>query len=292
MLNQIIKINPYALYVYCDGAMDYDSKNTGGIGYEIVFPESVDLENIRESFGRYQGANIERIELEGIITGIEAAIHIFEKEREKLKNINTIIVITDRFRLNDNEGTNPFRIRDWRKNNWCNHEDKAIKNSDLLDKLDKKRKKLSEIAYSKVRIEYKSRKLNKVADSLSKNGKKKTITDDSIAIKGLKVGKRKFEGLEVVYKSLKESEEILIHIFLKTPVSDQWEISAEICSGINIGKKVKIYSDDKLASKLQRRHEYNIKVKKVYSHHITIFRSMKELKDSNKIIGLSSEQII
>ena len=285
-MNQIIKTNPYALYVYCDGAMDYNSKNNGGVGYEIVFPEFVNFENIRESFGRYQGANIERIELEGIISGIEAVIHIFEQEREKLKNINTIIVVTDRFRLNDNEGTNPFKIREWRKNDWCNHEGKAIKNSDLLDKLDKKRKKLSEIAYSMVRIEYKSRKLNKVADTLAKDGKKKIITDDSIAVKGLKVGKRKFEGIEVIYKSLKEKDEMLIHIFLKSPVNEQWEISAEICRGINIGKKVKIYSDDKLASKLQRRHEYNIKVKKTYSHHITIFRSMKELKDSNKIMGL------
>jgi ribonuclease HI len=284
-MDPIVKTNPYALYVYCDGAMDYDSKNTGGIGYEIVFPESVDLDNIRESFGRYQGANIERIELEGIISGVEAVIRVFEKEREKLKNINTIIVVTDRFRLNDNEGTNPFRIKDWRKNKWCNHEGKAIKNSDLLDKLDKKRKKLSEIAYSNVRIEYKSRKLNKVADTLAKNGKKKLITDDRIAVKGLKVGKRKFEGIEVIYKSLKEKDEMLVHIFLKSPVNDQWEILVEICNGINIGRKVKIYSDDKLASKLQRRNEYKVKLKTVYSHHVTIFRSIKKLKNSNNISG-------
>jgi ribonuclease HI len=278
-MKQITTINPYALYVYCDGAMDYDSKNTGGIGYEIVFPETVDLENIRESFGRYQGANIERIELEGIITGIEALISIFEKESEKLRGINTIIVVTDRFRLNDNEGTNPFRIRDWRKNNWCNHEGRAIKNSDLLDKLDKKRKKLSEMALSKIRIEWKSRKSNKVADALAKNAKKKMITDDSIAVKGLKIGKRKYEGIEVIYKSLKVKDEMSIHIFLKSPVNDQWEISAEICKGINIGRKVKIYSDDKLAAKLQRRHQYNVKIKSVYTHHITIFRTVKEFKE-------------
>ena len=30
-------MNPYALYIKCDGAMDYDSKNPGGVGFEIIF---------------------------------------------------------------------------------------------------------------------------------------------------------------------------------------------------------------------------------------------------------------
>jgi ribonuclease HI len=259
--------------------MNYDSKNTGGIGFEVIFPDSVELENIKEKHGKYEGANIERIELEALISGMEFTLNIYDKYSEKLSNINTIIFITDRFRLNDKEGTSPFKIKEWRKNKWCNHEGKEIKNHDLLDKLDKKRKKLSDVARSKVSIEYKPRKQNRVADKLAKAGKQYSISDDSIAIKGLKVGKRKYDGTEVKYNTLKENEEIHIHVFLKIPLNKQWEISAEICESINIGKKLKIYSDDKLAAKLQRRHEYNVKIKKVYSHHIQIFRTIKALKN-------------
>ena len=272
-------MNPYALYIKCDGAMNYDSKNTGGVGFNIEFPDFVDLENIRESLGRYEGANIERLELEALISGMEYVINLYKKEREKLSSINTIIFVTDRFRLNDKEGTNPFKIQEWRKNKWCNHEGKAIKNHDLLDKLDKKRKKLSVIARSKINIEYKPRRQNKVANKLAKVGKQFAIPDDSLAIKGLKVGKRKYDGPEIIYDSQNEKEGIHIHVFLKTPVNNQWEISAEICNGTNFGKKLKIYSDDKLAAKLQRRHEYEVRIKKVFSHHVIIFRTIKEFKN-------------
>ena len=278
-------MNPYALYVKCDGAMYYDSKNTGGIGLNIEFPDFVDLENIRESLGRYEGANIERLELEALISGMEYVINLYKKESEKLSRINTIIFITDRFRLNDKEGTNPYKIQEWRKNKWCNHEGKAIKNHDLLDKLDKKRKKLSVIALSKIYVEFKPRRQNKVADKLAKAGKQIAILDDSIAVKGLKVGKRKYDGSEIIYNSLNDKEDIHIHVFLKTPVNNQWEISAEICNGTNFGKKLKIYSDDKLAAKLQRRHEYEVRIKKVFSHHIIIFRTINEFKNK---IGINS----
>ena len=125
-----ISINPYAIYVYCDGAMQYDSKSTGGVGFEIVFPESVELENIQKSFGRYEGANIERLELEGILQGMNGVLDVFQQEREKFRNVQTIIFITDRLSLADSNKTNPYRIRDWRKNKWRNHEGKAIKNID------------------------------------------------------------------------------------------------------------------------------------------------------------------
>lgn len=271
-------MNPHALYVKCDGSMNYDSKNTGGVGFEIIFPDSVNLENITETRGKYEGANIERLELEALISGMEYLIDFYEKESEALSNVNTIIFVTDRFGLNDNERTNPFKIQEWRKNKWCNFEGKEIKNSDLLDKIDKKRKKLSTIARSGIRIEYKPRKQNKVADKLAKQGKKYPIVDDSIAVKGLKVGRRKFDGNEINYKSLKEKEELHIHIFLKTPVNKQSEISTEICEGKNLGKVVKIYSDDKLAIKLQRGNEYKIKIKSVFRYHIEIFRTIKKIK--------------
>ncbi|MBU2492648.1 MAG: hypothetical protein KJ571_08500 [Bacteroidetes bacterium] len=269
-------MNPYALYIKCDGSMNYDSKNSGGIGFEVIFPESVGMENIREFYGRYERANIEGIEIEALTSGIEFVIDLYKKEGDKLSNINTIIFVTDRYNLNDAERTNPYRIQEWRKNKWCNHEGKEIKNYDMLDKLDKKRRKLSEVARSKIFIEYKPRKQNKVADKLAKAGRRLSIPDESIAIKGLKVGKRKYDGSEIDYKLLKENEEILIHIFLKSPLKQQWEISSEICEGMNLGKKIRIYLDNKLASKLKRRHEYLVRIKKIYTHHVEIFRTIKE----------------
>jgi len=269
--------NPYALYVYCDGAMNYDSENTGGVGYEIVFPDFIDLENIQESHGRYEGGTIERLELEGLIQGMEAVERLYKNESEKLRDISAIILITDRYRLNDQEGTNAYKIREWRKNKWCNYEGKPIKNHDLLDKLDKKRKKLSDIAFKKVSIEFKPRRQNKAADKLAKKGKKQSIVNETIAVKGLKIGKRKYDGAEVIYKTLKAKDEIHIHVFKKTPVKDQWEVSVEICKGEIIGRKLKIYSDNELSAKLKRRNEYIIRLKEVFNHHVTIYRTLKKI---------------
>ena len=72
-MNKVLQ-NPYALYVYCDGAMDYGPKNAGGIGLEIFFPEFVGLESIKKSIGSYEGANIERMELEAIIQGMKEVL--------------------------------------------------------------------------------------------------------------------------------------------------------------------------------------------------------------------------
>ena len=47
--------NPHALYINCDGAMDYDSINAGGVGFVIKFPESAQLEDISVSLGKYKG---------------------------------------------------------------------------------------------------------------------------------------------------------------------------------------------------------------------------------------------
>ena len=174
--------------------------------------------------------------------------------------------------------TSPFKIKDWRKNDWHNYEGKAIKNSDLLDKIDKTRKKLSDKTYCRVRIEYLRRKYNKAANRLAKTGKQKAIVDHSLSIKGIKMGKRKFDGDTIDYKKLKNKENLLIQIFKKEPVRDLWEINAEICEGENLGKKLNIYTDDKLEKKLHRHHSYLIKIKNVYTNHIIIFRTIKEIK--------------
>jgi ribonuclease HI len=135
-------IDPYAIYVYCDAAMDYDSKNTGGVGVEIRFPEFVDLGSIKKSIGRYEGSNIERLELEAILQGMNELIDIFQSQKKKLRNIGRVIFITDRAGLDDSEKTSPYRIRDWRKHSWHNYEGKPIKNKELLDRIDKTRQKL------------------------------------------------------------------------------------------------------------------------------------------------------
>jgi len=277
-----MQINPYAIYVRCDGAMDYDSQNSGGVGCVIIFPDFVDLENINISIGRYEGGNIERLEIEAIIQGMNMLLKIFDSYTEKLKNVNTIIVTTDRYKLNDSELTNAYRIRAWKKNNWHNYEGKAIKNSELLDKVDKTRKKLSAKTFCSVRIEYQPRRFNKAADNLAKKGKKKETINDSIALKGRKIGKRKFDGDDINYNTLNERELLVVHVFKKEPVREQWEINVEVCEGSFIGRKLKIYSDDSLEKKFHRHHFYSVKIKKVFTHHITIFRTIKEIKIEKK----------
>ena len=43
--------NPYAVYVNCDGAMNYGKNNPGGVGFIINFPDFVALEPIEISIG-------------------------------------------------------------------------------------------------------------------------------------------------------------------------------------------------------------------------------------------------
>ena len=228
--------NPYALYVFCDGSMDYNARNTGGVGLEIVFPDSIDLENIKKSFGRYEGANIERLELEAILQGMNEVIELFDNNQDILANIKAIIVITDRFGLNDDDKTSQYRIREWRKNGWHNFEGKAIKNSDLLDKIDKTRKKLIDKTFCSLEINYGRRKFNKTADKLAKEGKKQPTLERNIALNGIKIGKRKFDDIGVDYRNLVKKQEYIVHVYKKEPVLDQWEISVEICEGKLFGK--------------------------------------------------------
>jgi len=271
-------VNPYALYVHCDGAMDYDSKNTGGVGVEIRFPDFVDLENIELPIGRYEGANIERIELEAILQGMNEVLKLFKVNARALEEVNTIIFVTDRYGLNDNDKTSPFRIRDWRRNKWCNHEGKAIKNSDLLDKIDKTRKKIYDKTHRSLRIEYGRRKFNKAADKLAKKAKKQARAKRDIAIKGVKLGKRKYDSTEVDYNLLDDKSEHFVHIFKKEPVREQWAISAEFCEGSFKGRKLSIYTDDSIERRLHRHHYYTIRIKNVFTHHVVIYKTIRERK--------------
>ena len=206
--NFSMSYNPHAIYVHCDGAMDYNSKSTGGVGYKIIFPDFIDLESIPESNGRYEGANIERLELEAIIQSMEEILKVSKiHNKEKLRNANQIIFVTDRFALQDSDRTNPFKIKEWRKNGWHNHEGKPIKNSDLLEKLDKTRKKIHDLLYCRVRNKYKPRKLNKAVDKLAKAGKELALIKNDIAIKGTKTARRLFDRISIDYKLLKGNQD-------------------------------------------------------------------------------------
>jgi len=270
--------NPYAIYVNCDGAMNYNSKNSGGVGFVIRFPDTIQFDDISASLGIYTGGNIERLEMEALIQAMKAVKKLFEKHKDTLRNIQQIIFITDRFGLSDTENTNAYKINAWRSNGWKNYEGKPIKNHELLDKLDKIRKKLSEQTYTRVNIEYRPRKQNKVADKLAKAGKTKGLINQSLATKGQKIGKRKFGGEEIIYGNLTVKDELHVRIFRKDPVLEEWEVWAEICEGQYKEKKLKIYVDNILASKLKRMNEFIIKIKAVFTHHIQIFRTIRHLK--------------
>ena len=271
-------VNPYAAYVYCDAAMDYDSKHTGGVGLEITFPDFVPLETVTIPMAKYEGANIERLELEAILRGMDEILNIFELNPVELQDVNAIILVTDRYGLNDREKTSPFRIRDWRKNKWHNHEGKAIKNSDLLDQVDKFRKKISDRTHLPVRIEFRKRKFNKTADKLAKKAKSEGVIKRDISLKGSKIGKRKYDGTEVDYRLLFSKSEYIVHIYKKEAVSEQWAISAEFCDGDLRGRKLTIYTDESIERKLHRHHNYLLRIKRVYAHHVIIYSTIRERK--------------
>jgi hypothetical protein len=140
--------NPYAIYVNCDGAMDYNSENSGGIGFVIRFPDSIPLDNISEKLGIYTGGDIERLEIEAIIQAMNSVMDLFETHREMLKNIGQIVFITDRIGLCDSERTNPYKIKTWRQNKIADKLAKAGKKEGFTNEsLSKKGEKIGKRKY-------------------------------------------------------------------------------------------------------------------------------------------------
>jgi len=195
--------NPYAVYVNCDGAMDYTKNNPGGVGFLIRFPDFIALEPIKISIGTYFNGNIEQLEIEALIQAMKRTKEVFELYHDELRNVGEIIFITDRYGLREDDKTSPYRIKEWRRNGWKNYEGKPIKNHKLLDELDKTRLKLSKTAFAKVTIEWRRRKQNKQADKLAKTGKQFGLPNLKLKKKGEKIGKRKLSGPELNYKNLK-----------------------------------------------------------------------------------------
>jgi ribonuclease HI len=260
--------NPHAIQVHCDGAMNYDSLQTGGIGFVIDFPDSLDLEPITKSF-RSDNQGIHRLEY---IAAIEAMTFLYSylKDNKHFWNYSSgIEIYTDRFSIVGL--VDPYKIQDWRRGKWKNHEGVPIKDADLLDKIDKLRKKISSIGVGGVSISFKKRKENKQADKLAKKGKKiLNRGSNDIEIKDRRVTRRKYNGPEVDYTKLQIGLHLNVRVYAWHTINDQVELSFEICSGKFLGFVLKSYItiDQKLF--FHRTYSYKIEIEKVLKHQVKI----------------------
>lgn len=265
------------IHIHTDGAMDLDTEQTGGTAYVIKFPESLGIQNIEESFRRDR-QGIHRLEMIAILEAIEALIKWTKNNTKYLRNISGVIIHTDRISLT--ELLNPWKISGWRRSGWKNHEGKPIKDKDLLDKIDKARKKLNNKIRGRIEIVYIRRKYNKQADNLSKKGKvsvnkhRKIINE-----KNSKVANRLFDGEEVRYGDLRVSDQLEVRVYMKDPVQKDFEVSAEISGGEHFGKKIKIYVSFIEELELHRHHYYKVTIKDVYKHHIRIMPDFEEVNN-------------
>ena len=268
--------NPYAIYINCDGAMSYDSKNTSGVGIVISFPDSVDLETIEIPIGRYEGANIERVELEAIIQSMNEILIVYKKHYQILNSVGAIIIRTDRSGLVDR--TNPYGIARCRRIGCKFFEGKEIKNTDLLDKVDKTRNKIYKTTGHFITIEHIRRKKNKRADKLAKIGKTQLPGKRSIATTSTKVARRLFDGDFVNYQRLVTKNSVTIRIYKKEAVGKRIEATAEIFEGSFLGRKITLYIQQELENRLHRHHIYKIRIKNILTHYIEIYKTIKEIK--------------
>lgn len=261
--------NPYAIQVHCDGAMDYDSSQTGGNGFVIEFPDSFEMEPITASL-RNDGQGIHRLEMISLIEAMEELLSFGKRNPELIRKAAAVEIYTDRLRATDGELTNPYRIRGWRRNGWKNYEGKPIKDKDLLDKIDKTRNKLSQVVGGSVSINYEREKRNKVADKLSKVGKRAGVRGRIMPEKKQRrVIRRSYDGPEIKYSQLSVDEVLEVRLYAWEPVGKEFEACFEICSGNFEGRIVKVYIDDEQKAEVHRGHRYAMEIAEVYAHHVT-----------------------
>ena len=262
--------NPQAIQVHCDGAMDYDTNQTGGNGFEIAFPDVFELEPVTKSI-RNDGQGIHRLEMISIIESMEELLSILKENPELARGSAGVEIYTDRFSVTDGELIGPYRIRDWRKNKWRTHEGKPVKNSDLLDRIDKTRLKLSKAVGGLVTVTFKRRTQNKVADKLARAGKLTATRGKRLIEKNKRrVIKRIYDGDEVDYSRVSSDAIIEVRVYAWMPVNNDYEICFESCSGDFEGHIIKTYVTQELKDQLQRGHFYMINIAEVFKHHIRI----------------------
>jgi ribonuclease HI len=250
--------------------MNYDRNQTGGNGFVIEFPDTIEIDPIQRSL-RNDRQGIHRLEMISIIEAMEELLVLAKREPEMLRRAAAVEIYTDRIRVTDDYLANPYAIRDWRKNGWKNHEGKATKDSDLLDKIDKTRLKLSKAVGGSVSISYKREKNNKVADKLSKAGKTTANRGRKIFVaKQRRVTRRIYDGQEVGYGQIGGGTIFEARVYAWELVRKQVEVCFEACSGKFEGCIVKAMIEEAEKSGLHRGHIYLIEVDAVFKHHIRI----------------------
>lgn len=261
--------NPHAIQIHCDGAMDYDKNKTGGNGFIIEFPDNLNIEPILHLF-RNDGQGIHRLEIISIIDAMKELLVFSKNFPNILRGCSGVEFYTDRMHVTDNYLTNPYKINDWRKNGWVNDDGKEIKDKDLLDLLDKTRKKLSSLVCGRITIDYEREKQNKIADKLSKKAKYIGLKGRTTAKKkNRRVIKRFYNGTEIDYSNVNK-EEINVRVYAWENIREQTEVFFEICSEYLHGRIIRTYVDDELKSKLHRGHIYTIKIIEILKGYIKI----------------------
>jgi ribonuclease HI len=262
--------NPQSIQIHCDGAMDYDPNQTGGNGFHIDFPDFFEIEPIHRSL-RNDGQGIHRLEMISIVEAMEEIIAFLNKNPVLARQAAGVEMYTDRFSVTDGELINPYRIKEWRKAGWKNHEGKPIKNADLLEKIDKTRIKVIKAVGGSVTVSYKRRKYNKVADKLAKAGKiSVTRGRRIIAMSNRRVIKRLYDGEEIEYQKISKDLRLKVRVYAWQPVGDEYEICFEICSGEFEGQIIKTSVLPAEKQGLQRGHFYLVNVDSVLKHHVKI----------------------
>jgi len=272
--------NPHVININCDGAMDRDQRQTGGNGFCIEFPDFLNLEPISKSI-RNDGQGIHRLEMISILESMEKLLSFGKQNPGILHKVAGVNIYTDRIKVTDAELLNPYRIQEYRKNRWLNHENKPIKDKDLLDKIDKIRKKLHQEVGGIIKIEYIPEKKNKNADKLSKIGKRSLIHDKKIIKKKrVHVTRRIFDGPEIDYSLIHENDLLIVHVYIWEAVQNQFELKTEIMDGQYLGRIIRIYVAPAVKTDVHLNHCYEVKIKNVYTHHVEI-ESFKEISREN-----------
>lgn len=269
--------NPRAIRIECDGAMDYDTKQRGGNGFVIKFPDIFELEPIVKAI-RNDGQGIHRLEMISLIEAMLELLAFAKADPELIQKAEAVELYTDRESVTDDTQTNRYKIREWRKNKWKNYEGKDVKNSDLLDKIDKTRIKLEGVVRGGVSIRWIPRKQNRTADKLSKAGK---ITDQR-GRKLLRTNRRQvvcriFDGSEIKYENLKPGDTITARLYSTELINKQYEACFEICSEKFTGQILKVSVEEGQKTTIHKHHFYIFDVENVLTHHITA-KSFREVK--------------
>ncbi|KKT62677.1 MAG: hypothetical protein UW55_C0010G0026 [Candidatus Giovannonibacteria bacterium GW2011_GWA2_44_26] len=270
--------SPYAIHIRCDGSMDYDSKQTGGYGFVIEFPDSVGLAPI-ERFVKADGQGIHRLEMMAVLAGMNELLRFQKANSSLLRDVSGVTIHSDRLSVSDDEMNNPYRIQEYRRRKWKTRDGNPVKHSDLLDSIDKARKKLDDVISGRIEIKYTREKQNKTADKLSRQGKR-SGTESKIARKGMraKVGKRKLSGTELKHNLLAAGDVLDVHVYHKNPVQEEYEIRAEIMDGNYTGRTIRAFVSLEQELNLHRWHFYRVKITDVTTYAIRI-ESLEEIED-------------